>query len=77
MLFGLVFLSYVTELLIDRKKIESTTLTSFATRSFTRVLLALLGFLVLLTVGALGGALVHGPSADPMIRFITGFLGLQ
>lgn len=40
-------------------------------------ILALLGFVMLFVVGALGANLVYGSDVDPIVRFVTGVLGVQ
>jgi len=75
--FGALICVYILEWLIATKKIKSNMLFSIATSQYVKIILAVMGFGILTTVGALGGSLVHGADADPMIRFITNLLGVS
>lgn len=75
--FGLLALSYTLSFLINRKKIKKSGITNLLTSQYARSILSLIGLATLMVVGALGGAMVHGPKADPWVRFITSILNLQ
>ena len=75
--FGFLVLSYLVEYLILRKKIKTNRIAKILTSQSVRTFTALIGLLTLMVVGALGGALVHGPNADPWVRLVTSILNLQ
>ena len=46
-------------------------------RPIIRKSIAMLGFIALSLTGILGGALVYGPDADPLVHYVLQFLGLN
>lgn len=75
--FGILTMSYVLEVIPKSKKAKPSQMLKVTTNTYLRIILALIGFGTITIVGALGGAMVHGPDADPMIRFVTDILGLR
>lgn len=75
--FGILAMSYILEVIPNSKKAKPSQMLKVATNTYLRIFLALIGFGTITVVGALGGAMVHGPDADPMVRFVTGILGLR
>lgn len=76
-IFGFLLGIYAIDILLRIKKMKANFLTKFLVHQYVKSFLAVAGFGILTIVGALGGSLVHGPEADPMVRFVTGLLGLR
>ncbi len=45
-------------------------MSDFILRGWVSVLLALVGFALLIITGSLGGAMVYGPEVDPVVNFV-------